>query len=525
MKKETRLYIACIIALVTMAFGFVVRAFLITEWGQRFNLSETQIGSIQGAGLFPQALSIIFFSLIIDKVGYGRVMAFAWSAHVLSAILTITANSYLALYWGTFIFALAAGAVEAAINPMTATLFSKSKTHHLNILHAGWPGGLMLGGMLAISMSGIEGPNAWRWKIGLFLIPTAIYGAMMLGQRFPIQERVAAGVSYTDMLSEFGWGGCYIVFVFVAYAIDEISRVLGFRFLPEQNAVAAALLYALIPTVLFVMKIRSFGRPLFVFLLFTMILLATTEVGTDSWIAALMTPVLKHVGENAGNWVLVYTSAIMFVLRFFAGPIAHRISPLGLLAAGAAVACAGLNWLSAAGTSAALIFLAATCYGLGKSFFWPTTLGVVSEQFPKGGALTLNAIAGVGMISVGVLGNPLLGALQDHSLDRRLGKQNPALHAKVAGTEQSKYGLKYQPLDKSRIAALPAEEKESVENVRVVNNQAMLAKVALLPAIMFACYLSLILYFRSRGGYQQVELAGADAAGGALESGRTAGRV
>src|SRR5436190_20774072 len=147
MKKETRLYVACIIALVAVAFGFVVRAFLITEWGVRFNLSETQIGSIQGAGLFPQALSIIFFSLIIDKIGYGRVMAFAWVLHVLSAIITITASSYLGLYWGTFIFALAAGAVESAINPITATLFSKSKTHHLNILHAGWPGGLMLGGV------------------------------------------------------------------------------------------------------------------------------------------------------------------------------------------------------------------------------------------------------------------------------------------------------------------------------------------------------------------------------------------
>lgn len=507
--NQNRLFVACIIALVTMAFGFVVRAFLITEWGVRFNLSETQIGSIQGAGLFPQALSIIFFSLIIDKVGYGRIMAIAWLLHVLSAIITITANSYQALYWGTFIFALAAGAVESAINPITATLFSKTKTKHLNILHAGWPGGLMLGGILAISMSGIEGENAWRWKIALFLIPTTIYGLMMLGQKFPVQERVAAGVSYTDMLKEFGWAGCYIVFVFIAYAADEIFRVFGLRFLPESHSVLTAALYALIPTVLFAIKIRSFGRPLFVFLLFTMILLATTEVGTDSWIAALMTPVLKGIGPNAGNWVLVYTSTIMFVLRFFAGPIAHRISPVGLLAACAAIACVGLNWLSAAGTTAGMIFLAATCYGFGKTFFWPTTLGVVSEQFPKGGALTLNAIAGVGMISVGVLGIPLLGALQDHSLDKRLAKENPALHAQIAEPEQSKYGMHYQPLDKNKIAVLPLDGKNTVETIRVANNQAMLAKVAILPAIMFVCYLALIFYFKSKGGYKPVELGSA----------------
>ncbi|HEX9048278.1 MAG TPA: MFS transporter, partial [Verrucomicrobiae bacterium] len=92
MQKPTRLFTACIIALVAVAFGFVIRAFLLNEWGVIFNLSETQKGSIQGAGLYPQALSIIFFSLIIDKIGYGRVIVFAFLAHVASVILTVTAT-------------------------------------------------------------------------------------------------------------------------------------------------------------------------------------------------------------------------------------------------------------------------------------------------------------------------------------------------------------------------------------------------------------------------------------------------
>src|SRR6185436_13031622 len=227
METKTQLFVACIISLVAVAIGFVVRAFLITEWGATFNLSETQLGSIQGAGLYPQALSIIFFSLVIDRLGYGRTMAFAWICHVLAAILTMTATGYTGLYLGTLVFALGNGAVEAVINPVTATLYPKSKTHHLNILHAGWPGGLVLGGLLAIALGNSGGENSWRWKAGIYLIPTAVYGLMMLRQNFPMQERVAAGVSYLDMLKEFGWAGCLIVSFFAAYAIDEILRVFG----------------------------------------------------------------------------------------------------------------------------------------------------------------------------------------------------------------------------------------------------------------------------------------------------------
>jgi DHA2 family metal-tetracycline-proton antiporter-like MFS transporter len=112
----------------------------------------------------------------------------------------------------------------------------------------------------------------------------------------------------------------------------------------------------------------------------------------------------------------------------------------------------------------------------------------------------------VGVISVGVLGNPLLGSIQDNYLDMRLAAQNPGLHAKVADSAQSKYGLTYQPLDKTRIAALPEADKAEIESVRTANNQSTLAKVAVLPAIMFLCYVSLIFYFNSRGGYRQVRM-------------------
>jgi len=500
------LFLACILSLVTVAFGFVIRSFLLGDWRTQFNLSESQLGSLQGAGFYPQALSILFFSLIIDRVGYGRTMAFAFFAHIASVIITATATGYTGLYVGTFVFALAGGAVEAVINPITATLYPREKTHRLNILHAGWPAGMVVGGLLVIAFGASGGVNAWRWKVTLYLLPTLVYGFLMLGKRFPVQERVAAGVSYLEMLKEFGWIGCLIVSLFLGFAVDEILRVFDMPLNPLEIAA-----FALVPTSLFIVRIKSFGRPLFIFLMFIMILLATTELGTDSWISALMTPVLKDLGSNAGNCVLIYTSAIMFVMRFFAGPIAHRLSPLGLLAASAAVAAVGLTWLGHAGTGPIVIFLAATIYACGKTFFWPTTLAVVSEQFPRGGALTISAIAAVGTISVGVLGNPLLGTIQDKYLDQRLAAVNPALHASITEPAQTKYGMTFRPLDETKIKTLAPEERDVVERVRVENNQATLGKVAVLPMLMFLCYAGLLVFFRLRGGYRQVHMEEAPA--------------
>ncbi len=502
MQRQNRLFVACIIALVATSFGFITRALLLKDLGIEFNLSEAQKGALNGAGLFPFALSIIFFSLIVDRVGYGRCMVFAFLGHTLSGIIVISADSFEMLYVGTLLFALANGTVEAVINPATTTLFPKSKTHHLNILHAGWPAGLVLGGLLFILLKDL----AWQWKLALYLIPTAAYGFLLLGQRFPEQERVKAGISYEDMLKEFGWAGCYIVCLFAVYAIDSVVVSLAHLDGGLETWHVAAL--AAVPAALFGLRYRSFGRPMFVMLLLVMILLATTELGTDQWITDIMAAVLKGTDADRATYlVLIYTSAIMFVLRFFAGPIVHRISPLGLLASCASLACIGLVFLANAGSSVALIFLAATVYAVGKTFFWPTTLGVVSEQFPKGGAMTINAIGGMGMISVGILGGPFLGAMQDDALDRDLRAAEPALHAVVAGDQQTTYLMEYQPLDKGRIAALPAPEKARVDAVIATTKQATLAKIAVLPAIMLLCYLGLILHFRKKGGYRPVDLA------------------
>lgn len=513
-----RLFLGCFIALIATAFGFAVRAAILETWGQQFGLTEEQKGIIQGVGLYPFAISIILFSLIVDRIGYGVSMVFAFIGHVVSALITIFANSFETLYIGTFIFALSNGIVEAVINPVVATIYSNRKTHWLNILHAGWPGGLVLGGLLSIVVllsGGALGDSLpgriWQWQVALVLIPTLVYGLVLAGQKFPVQERVAAGVTYMDMLREFGWGSCYIVSFLLVAGINQILVVAGVPAISMWWVAAIAI----VPTILFAIPVKSVGRPMFIFLLLVMFLLATTELGTDSWIADIMQSVLSS--EVSGTMFLVYTSAIMFVLRFFAGPIVHRISPLGLLAVCAAVACLGLLWLSwAAGV--VMLILAATFYGFGKSFFWPTTLGVVAEQYPKGGALMLNAIAGVGMIAVGTIGNPAIGTVQDSLLVDRLetmaatseGEQPQiasGILEKAVGEKEGQF-FDYRAVLPEERAELGTAERDALTALERQSKQNVLAYVSVLPAIMFLCYLGLIGYFRSKGGYKEQVLTG-----------------
>jgi hypothetical protein len=269
----------------------------------------------------------------------------------------------------------------------------------------------------------------------------------------------------------------------------------------------AALGIAVIPAVVFSFFIRSFGRPIFVFLLLVMFLLATTELGTDGWIQDIMGSVLNS--KTSGSLFLIYTASIMFVLRFFAGPIVHRISPLGLLAASAAIAAGGLFWLGNAGTSIGMLFLAATFYGVGKTFFWPTTLGVVSELYPRGGALLLNAIAGVGMISVGTIGATAIGTIQDADFNRSVQRDFPAIHSELAKTKPGLFS-EYQYVDKSRYddADVNEQQRKELGHLESQAKQHALTKIAVLPMIMCACYLGLIAYFRSRGGYRAEVLTG-----------------
>jgi len=491
---DMKLFWACLVALSTTSFGFILRALTLPQWGSEFNLTNTQIGEIAGVGLWPFAISIVLFSLVIDKVGYRNAIIFAFFCHVTSAALTLFATGYWSLYVATFIVAIGNGTVEAVINPVVATLFSKDKTKWLNILHSGWPGGLVLAGLMALAL----GPQAsWKIKMILILIPTILYGVMMWSRKFPVNERVRAGVSYLEMLKEVGVGGIGVVTALVVFQFGSIL---------EWPALVS-LMVTLGIVFVFGFYVRSFGQPIFVLLIVLMIPLATTELGTDSWISDLMLPEMTALGVQAG-WILVYTSTIMAILRLFAGSIVHKISPLGLLSVSSAIACAGLLLLSV--SSGVVIILAATLFALGKTFFWPTMLGIVSEQFPKGGALTLNITGGVGMIAAGVIGAVILGYVQDKRIDAKLTSYDRthqgSLHEHYATDQKESLFGKYQAINSAKLSTGSKEDQFVIHSIQDGAKKDALKTVAIFPILMLVTYLFLIFYFKSKGGYRAVRL-------------------
>lgn len=368
-----RLFVASCIALITSAFSFMIRQDISDPLAADFSLTKQEIGGVMGAAFLGMAVAMLAIAPLCDFLGMGRVLTLAWLCHLTGILGTIFAPkppavssdlSYWILYASTFLVGSGNGLVEIAINPLAATLFPKQKTHYLNILHAWWPGGLIMSGLLAIFVVnpalGLTGkdvaPDAasfgWKVKMSLLLVPLGIYGVMCLGQKFPVTERVQANVSTSEMFME------------------------------------------------------AF-RPLFILWAFCMLLTASTELGPNQW----QESVLTRTAGVSGTLVFVYTSGLMFIMRFFAGPLAHRFSPIGMMTGSALFSALGLYWLSAVNTPV-MAFAAATIFGVGIAYFWPTMLGVTAERFPKGGALLLGLMGSFGNLAISQA-LPMMGAIYD----------------------------------------------------------------------------------------------------------------
>jgi len=444
--NEKFLFWASFFTLIAAGIGFSVRGFILADWGNQFGFTQAELGGITGGGLIGFGIAIIFFSFFADLFGYGKIMLVAFLLHASSAVLTFAATpvynamgkdaAFTCLSVGMWLFALGNGTCEAVINPLTASLFPRNKTHWLNILHAGWPLGLILGAAVGLVFKQIDAPIRWEIKLGVFLVPVLLYGLMMFNRTFPKSEAKSAGVSVPNMMGTVGLLGFAVAAVFLGLALPALLEALGVKGVPGWVGYAAAGVIWIAYTVY---SKFALGSLLIAFIYVLHALVGYVELGTDSWITNITTRVLKD--ETTALIAFIWTNALMFTLRFFAGPIVHKINPIGLLLVSAVLGTLGLFLFGQPFTNTIWLWMgAATIYALGKTFYWPTLLGVISERFPKGGALALGLSGGIGMLSAGLLGGPGIGYKQDLAAVQ-------TLRAKSEDTYQ-RYASRYDEGDK-----------------------------------------------------------------------------
>ncbi len=524
-KEKNILFWASFLALTAAGVGFVFRGMIPTLWEEQFQITTDQVGSLTGAALWPIAVSMILFSLIVDKIGYKISMLTAFALQAASVVLTIMAKDVNAMWWACFCAGLGHGVVEAVINPLCATMYKKQKSKMLNILHASWPAGIVLGGVAYITMIGTGSGAAWestKWIFWIMLLPVLFYGIMfILCKKFPVDERIENNVSYIDMLREFGGLGIFLAATFLIY---EVSTQLAIDF-GEANKLVICLAIGALIGVISGFLLKSGGKFLFFILCLIMIPLATAEIATDGWIRTLMEPIM---GAQGAAWAIVLSAFIMMILRFFAGVPLKYMNPPQLLLLSSVFSIAGLYALSVVPAGIA-IFLAFVLYAVGQTFYWPTVLGFTAEQFPKGGAMTLNTVSAMGLLTVGIFGFPFLGAVQNHYKTEAIKSKEPAIVQQVienkttfADTTDPKktvnkpifekkdfFGVKYDSINDKEFSKLPEmtdDKRKVINSTLATTSQSSLKVAAVLPAIMAVAFLLIIFWYKAKGGYKPVEI-------------------
>lgn len=510
-----RLLWAGFTAILAAGVGFAIRGGILDNWGREFGFTGLQLGAIGGAGFTGFCFGIIIGGVVADKIGYGKLVVVAFALHVISAFVTFGAVdgmdsevAYKWLFWGTFLFAVANGTLEAVANPLVATLFPNDRTHYLNILHASWPAGMILGGVAGWILDD-KFQLDWKIQLGLFLIPTVAYGLMFLGQKMPKSEASEKGLSLGEMLKDVGiLGGlvvCYLLSLFMgdvlkAFLDPDIAKYAGY-------AIGLALLIGI-----GVITEFSVGSVLLFVLFLVHALVGAVELGTDGWIQNITGNILS---SEQGKILFVFTSAVMFGLRFCAHFIETRLgfSPVGLLLTCAVLAFVGLN-LTSHVNSFMMAILALTVYGFGKTFFWPTMLAVASDRFPRTGAVAISIMGGIGMMSAGLIGSPGLGYLKDKYSGEALQETAPALYTEYRASEPSKFLILPEAygLDSKKVGAIsesgeaPTADQKQVLNASIEGDRRTLRTDAFIPLSMAVVYLALLIYFKSIGGYRPISL-------------------
>ena len=415
--RRNHLFVASCVALIATAMSFAIRANLIGTLGDQFHLDKAQMGLIVSTAFWGFPLAMMIGGPLCDVVGMRRLLVVALIGHAIGIVGTILATNFWWLFLSTLAIGLANGFVEAACNPLIATLYPDQKIRRLNFFHAWFPGGIVIGGLVAFAVAklplgGVLGKANWQLQMATMFVPLVIYGIMFIGREFPQTERAASGVSSGEMVSE-----CM--------------------------------------------------KPFFLLFVGCMLLTGATELATGTWVPDIL-GARTGVGGDSILFLVWYTG-LMAVGRNFAGPIVHRISPVALLLGSSVFSAVGI-YLLASATGATMAAIAVTIFAIGVCFFWPTMLGVVSERFPKSGALGMAIVGGAGMLSTAVF-LPIIGGRYDVAIAA----------AKAAGqTEQM---------------------------AKATGGSAALSFMVYLPLILIVVFAAMFFYDKSHGGYKQVHLA------------------
>jgi MFS family permease len=504
--NSARLLWAGFMAILAAGVGFALRGGIFDNWGHDFGFSATTLGVIGGAGFTGFCFGIIIGGLVVDKIGYGKLVLLAFTLHIVSAFVTFgastPANAEQFLFWGMFLFAYANGTLEAVANPLVATLYPKNRTHYLNILHASWPAGMVLGAIAGWFLDD-KFKIGWKIQLALYLVPTLIYGIMFMGQKFPKSEASQKGAKLGEMSKDIGLIGAAVVgYMVMLFASQSLHVPAG---------IAWAIGGAIVIAVGFLTKF-SFGSLLLFVFFVAHILVGAVELGTDGWIQNITGNLFT---SEQGKFLFIWTSAIMFCLRFTANFIERnlKLSPVGILFLSSVFAVVGLRFASSMETFAMAV-IALGIYAIGKTFFWPTMLAVVSDQFPRSGAVAISVMGGLGFFSAGLLGGPGLGYSKDRFAAEELQRTNMAVYEQVKSEKASEFiffkgvnAISGTAMEEARGSTERTLEQQALVDASEAGDRKTLKVDSYVPLTMAGIYLLLLLYFRSKGGYRPKDLA------------------
>ncbi len=510
-----RLLWAGFMAILAAGAGFALRGGIFGAWASEYGFNASQLGAIGGAGFSGFCFGIIIGGVIVDKIGYGKLVALALVGHIVSAVVTFGAstpeNAYGFLFWGMFIFAFANGTLEAVANPLVATIFPKQRTHYLNILHASWPLGMVIGalasGLLGGGIFGIVGLDlSWKIQLSFYLVPTIAYAVMFMGQEFPKSEAAEKGASFSEMFKDVGILGSLVACGLITLFLGSTLPLFGLSETLSQNI--GYFIGGLLVIAVGIITRFSFGSLLLFVLFITHALVGSVELGTDQWIQNITGNLFT---KDQGLQLFLWTSAIMFGLRFCAHWIETKLglSPIGILVVSAILAFVGLR-LASGMDSFLLALVALGIYALGKTFFWPTMLAVVGDRFPRSGAVAMSIMGGIGMLSAGLLGTPGLG----YAKDRFTAEALPAQIVQANKAEKpSKFyfvadvtAIDGAKLEAAKKAEKPTAEQKQLAEASVTGDRATLKADSYIPVAMALIYLLMLFYFKSIGGYRALKI-------------------